>query len=72
MPRYMGAHRFQEVLHRDQQIERLIKRRSDVSKAFNQDFLAGDALFLLRHMAGRHLQFRLTRHHGGSPARSPP
>ena len=37
---------------------------SDLSKALNEGFLLGDALFLLRHMPDRHLLFCLTRPHG--------
>jgi hypothetical protein len=64
-PRYMSAHRFQEVLHGGQQSERIIQYgASTFPKAFNQGFLTGDAVFLLRHVADAHLQFCLAYPHG--------
>jgi len=63
----MGAHRFQEVLHLAQQLKRSIWEHSDFPKAFNEDFLAGDALFLFRHMPDRHRELCLTCRHGVSP-----
>jgi len=47
----VSTHCFYKILLRGQQCERIIQWRSDFSKAFNEDFLSGDTVFLLRHMA---------------------
>jgi hypothetical protein len=51
-------------LHCGEQSKRIIWWRSDFSKALNEGFLLGDALFLLGHMPDRHLLFCLTCPHG--------
>jgi hypothetical protein len=59
----VSTHYFYKILLRGQQCERIIQWRSDFSKAFNEDFLSGDTVFLLRHMTDRHLQFCFTCRH---------
>jgi hypothetical protein len=65
----MNAHVAQQVLHRAQQSNRIIQYGAPAfPKVFNEDFLPGDADFLLCHMPDAHLQFGLARPHGVSPA----
>jgi hypothetical protein len=65
------VHRVQEVVHFGQQPKRVIKQgASTLPEAFNEDFLPGNAAFLLRHMPDAHLQFCFTCPHGDPQGQS--